>query len=63
MSPIEPRSLLQRISREYLPPPAPPLPVLKDVNVTEPPLPAVSGLAPTTLGHDLGFRATAPASA
>ncbi|KAF7815951.1 glycerophosphodiester phosphodiesterase GDPDL3-like [Senna tora] len=52
MSPIKPGILLQKVSQDYLPPPSPPLPVLEDTNVTEPPLPAVSG-----------FRAAAPASA
>ncbi|KAE9614758.1 hypothetical protein Lal_00036040 [Lupinus albus] len=46
MSPVEPGKLLQQISKAYFPPPSPPLPVLTDTNVTEPPLPSVP--APTT---------------
>lgn len=38
MSPVEPGSLFQQITENYLPPPSPPLPVLTDNNVTEPPL-------------------------
>lgn len=44
MSPIEPGRLLKKISQEYLPPPAPPLPVLNDTSVADPPLPAFSVL-------------------
>ncbi|XP_027331274.1 glycerophosphodiester phosphodiesterase GDPDL3-like isoform X2 [Abrus precatorius] len=47
MNPVEPGRLLKQISQDYLPPPAPSLPILTDNNVTEPPLPAVSP-APTT---------------
>ncbi|KAJ1392515.1 PLC-like phosphodiesterase, TIM beta/alpha-barrel domain superfamily [Sesbania bispinosa] len=49
MNPVEPGRLLKQISKEYFPQPAPPLPILTDINVTEPPLPAP------------GSRKTAPA--
>ncbi|KAK7276905.1 hypothetical protein RIF29_18053 [Crotalaria pallida] len=40
MRPVEPGRLLQQISNNaYFPPPAPPLPVLTNTNVIEPPLP------------------------
>lgn len=40
--PIEPGKLLKQITQLYLPAPVPPLPILNDNNVTEPPLPSVS---------------------
>lgn len=43
ISPIPPGKLIKQIPKLDLPPPAPPLPVLNDSNVTEPPLPSVSG--------------------
>lgn len=43
ISPIPPGKLLKHIPKLDLPPPTPPLPVLNDSNVTEPPLPSVSG--------------------
>ncbi|KAJ1380398.1 PLC-like phosphodiesterase, TIM beta/alpha-barrel domain superfamily [Sesbania bispinosa] len=46
MSPVEPGKLLKQVTKSYLPPPAPPLPVLNDSNVTEAPLPGVSGKVP-----------------
>ncbi|KAJ1441303.1 PLC-like phosphodiesterase, TIM beta/alpha-barrel domain superfamily [Sesbania bispinosa] len=46
MSPVEPGKLLKQVTKPYLPPPAPPLPVLNDSNVTEAPLPGVSGKVP-----------------
>ncbi|KAK7305195.1 hypothetical protein VNO77_43096 [Canavalia gladiata] len=42
MSPIEPGKLLKQISKVFLPPPTPPLPVLNDSNVTEAPLPSAA---------------------
>ncbi|ESW18546.1 hypothetical protein PHAVU_006G050300 [Phaseolus vulgaris] len=48
MSPIEPGKLYQQISDFFLPPLPPPPPVLIDSNVTEAPLPSVSGKVPTT---------------
>ncbi|KAK7333421.1 hypothetical protein VNO80_30193 [Phaseolus coccineus] len=48
MSPIEPGKLYQQISEFFLPPLPPPPPVLIDSNVTEAPLPSVSGKVPTT---------------
>ncbi|XP_027343894.1 glycerophosphodiester phosphodiesterase GDPDL3-like [Abrus precatorius] len=47
MSPTKPGELLKQISKLYLPPPSPPLPVLNDINVTEAPLPGVSGKVPS----------------
>lgn len=60
MSPVEPGKLLKQVTKEYLPPPAPPLPVLIDGNVTEAPLPAVSGEVPTPSAAP-GLRAPPPA--
>ncbi|KAI4307930.1 hypothetical protein L6164_031055 [Bauhinia variegata] len=47
MMPVEPGMLLQQVTRQFYPEPAPPLPVLKDINVTEPPLPSVPSIAPS----------------
>jgi len=47
MSPIEPGKLYKQISELFLPPLPPPAPVLIDSNVTEAPLPSVSGRVPT----------------
>ncbi|XP_028777875.1 glycerophosphodiester phosphodiesterase GDPDL3 [Neltuma alba] len=58
MSPIEPGRLLQQVSQAYLPPPAPPLPVLNDTSVADPPLSAVSGFRTAAPAH-----APAPAAA
>ncbi|RDX74148.1 Glycerophosphodiester phosphodiesterase GDPDL3, partial [Mucuna pruriens] len=60
MSPIEPGKLFQQISKLYLPTLPPPLPVLIDSNVTEAPLPGVSGRVPTTRAAP-GVGAVAPA--
>jgi len=47
MSPIEPGKLYQQISELFLPPLPPPSPILVVSNVTEAPLPSVSGRVPT----------------
>ncbi|XP_061360954.1 glycerophosphodiester phosphodiesterase GDPDL3-like [Gastrolobium bilobum] len=61
MSPIEPGKLLKQVTNKvYLPSPAPPLPVLNDSNVTEAPLPGVSGQVPIPSAAP-GLRAAAPA--
>lgn len=60
MTPIEPGKLLKQISKLYFPPVPPPLPVLTDRNVTEAPLPGVSGRVPTRRAAP-GVGAVAPA--
>ncbi|XP_045821027.1 glycerophosphodiester phosphodiesterase GDPDL3-like isoform X2 [Trifolium pratense] len=50
ISPIQPGKLLKQVTDFYLPPPSPPLPVLHDSNVTEPPLPSVSKKLPIFSG-------------
>ncbi|KAL3007028.1 hypothetical protein AAZX31_08G313000 [Glycine max] len=59
-SPIEPGKLFKQISNLYLPPLPPPLPVLTDSNVTEAPLPGVSGKVPSSKAAP-GAGAAAPA--
>lgn len=46
MSPVQPGSLLQLVTPEYLPPKIAPSPILDDKDVAEPPLPPVSSKAP-----------------
>lgn len=60
ISPVEPGKLVEQITDLYLPPPAPQLPVLNDNNVTEPPLPGVSGHVPIPSSAP-GIAAAAPA--
>ncbi|KAK7288490.1 hypothetical protein RIF29_01950 [Crotalaria pallida] len=60
MSLVEPGKLLKQVNIEYLPPPAPPLPVLIDSNVTEAPLPSVSGQI-QSVGTTHGLKALASA--
>ncbi|KAJ7960857.1 Glycerophosphodiester phosphodiesterase [Quillaja saponaria] len=48
MTPVQPGGLIQLITPQLLPPAASPLPVLTDSDVSEPPLPPVSDVVPTS---------------
>ncbi|KAG6592070.1 Glycerophosphodiester phosphodiesterase GDPDL4, partial [Cucurbita argyrosperma subsp. sororia] len=61
MSPVQPGSLMQLITADYLPPKERPSPILDDNDVAEPPLPPVSKKAPGPAVDD-GSTATPPTS-
>lgn len=61
MSPVQPGSLLQLVTPNYLPPKTPPSPVLDDKDVAEPPLPPVSAKPPAPAGEG-GSTAAPPTS-
>lgn len=61
MSPVQPGSLLQLVTPDYLPPKTAPSPVLNDKDVAEPPLPPVSAKAPAP-AVDSGPTAASPTS-
>lgn len=46
MNPVQPGALLQLVVAQSLPPAAPPLPVLTESDISEPPLPAVGWRSP-----------------
>ncbi|KAJ7963704.1 Glycerophosphodiester phosphodiesterase [Quillaja saponaria] len=48
MSPVQPGSLIELVTREFLPPAASPLPILSYFDLTEPPLPHVAEIVPTS---------------
>lgn len=60
MSPVQPGSLLTLMIPQFLPPAEAPNPVLKESDVTEPPLPPVAKIKPS---NDNGSTAKAPATA